>query len=160
MFFGGGGFPFDGFEEEGGFPGGGRGGRGPPKEVENKKMYEILNVTKDATMDEIKKSYRKLAIKHHPDKGGDPEKFKEMTRAYDILYDKDKRDIYDKHGMDGIEKGAGGGGDMSDIFSMFTGGGHPGAQKKKARVKPIARKIDCTLADIYNGKTIDLDLDR
>ena len=75
MFFGGGGFAFDGFEEEGGFPGGGRGGRGgPPKEVENKKMYEILNVTKDATMDEIKKSYRKLAIKHHPDKGGDPEK--------------------------------------------------------------------------------------
>jgi DnaJ family protein A protein 2 len=74
MFFGGGGFPFDGFEEEGGFPGGGRRGGGPPKEVENKKMYEILNVTKDATMDEIKKSYRKLAIKHHPDKGGDPEK--------------------------------------------------------------------------------------
>jgi len=50
-----------------------------------------------------------------------------MTRAYDILFDKDKREIYDKHGMDGIEKGAGAGGDMGDIFSMFTGGGgHPG----------------------------------
>ena len=84
-----------------------------------------------------------------------------MTRAYEILYDKDKREIYDRHGMDGIEKGAGaGGGDMSDIFSMFTGGGgHPG-QKKKARVKPMAKRIDCTLADVYNGKSFDIDLDR
>ena len=73
MFFGGGGFPFDDFEEAGGFPGGGRRG-GPPKEVENKKLYEILGVEKDATMDQIKKAYRKLAIKNHPDKGGDPEK--------------------------------------------------------------------------------------
>lgn len=48
-----------------------------------------------------------------------------MTRAYEILFDKDKRDIYDKHGMEGIEKGmgAGGAGGMDDIFSMFTGGG-------------------------------------
>ena len=71
MFFGGGGgFPFEEFEGAG-FPGGGRGG--PKKEVENSKLYEILNVEKDATMDQIKKSYRKLAIKNHPDKGGDPE---------------------------------------------------------------------------------------
>lgn len=83
-----------------------------------------------------------------------------MTRAYEILFDKDKREIYDKHGMEGIEKGiGGGGGDMGDIFSMFTGGGHP-AQKRKARVKPIARKIDVTLADVYNGNTFDIDVDR
>ena len=84
-----------------------------------------------------------------------------MTRAYEILFDKDKREVYDKHGMDGIEKGAGGGGDMSDIFSMFTGGGHGGgAARRKARVKPIAIKIDCTLADVYNGNTFDLEIDR
>ena len=64
--------------------------------------------------------------------------------------------------MDGIEKGAGGAGGMDDIFSMFMGGGGPGgpAQKRKARVKPIARRIECTLADVYNGNTFDLDVDR
>lgn len=71
MFFGGGGFPFGGFEDdEDSFPGP-RGGGGPKKDVDTTKLYEILGVEKDATFDQIKKSYRKLAIKHHPDKGGD-----------------------------------------------------------------------------------------
>jgi DnaJ family protein A protein 2 len=86
MFFssgggGGGGFPFGDFEDMGGM--GGR--RGPPKEVDNKKYYELIGVDKDATTEQIKKSFRKKALKEHPDKGGDPEKFKEMTVAYEIL---------------------------------------------------------------------------
>ena len=129
--------PFAGFGGMGGFPGGmGGARRGPPKEVDNKALYEILNVTKDATMDEIKKSYRKMAIKMHPDKGGDPEKFKEIQNAYDILFDKDKRETYDRGGMDAIKGGGGGGGGM-DIFSqMFGGGGGGGGAKQKQRVKP------------------------
>ena len=87
-----------------------------------------------------------------------------MTRAYEILFDKEKREVYDKHGMDGIEKGAGaGGGGMDDIFSMFMGGrggGGGAAQKKQMRVKPIARKIECTLADVYNGKTFEINVER
>ena len=82
-----------------------------------------------------------------------------MTRAYEILFDKEKREVYDKYGMDGIEKGAGAHpGGMDDIFSMFAGGGP--AQKRKARVKPIARRIECTLNDIYAGNTYDINVDR
>ena len=83
MFFGGGGgFPFEEFEEAGGFPG--RRGGGPKKEVENSKMYEILGVAKDATFDQIKKAYRKLAIKKHPDKGGDPEEVSVTSKYYSL----------------------------------------------------------------------------
>ncbi len=80
MFFGGGsGFPFGGMDDDDDMPGMGGmggmgGGRGPPKDVDNKKFYETLGVEKDATFDQIKKSYRKLAVKHHPDKGGDQAK--------------------------------------------------------------------------------------
>jgi DnaJ family protein A protein 2 len=70
MFFGGGGFPFGGFEDMGGM-GGPRQQRGPPKEVDNKGYYDLLGVDQKATFDEIKKSFRKLALKHHPDRGGD-----------------------------------------------------------------------------------------
>ena len=83
-----------------------------------------------------------------------------MTRAYEILFDKEKREVYDKYGMEGIEKGAGAHpSGMDDIFSMF---GHPGGggAKRKARVKPIARRIDCTLADVYTGNIFDLNVDR
>jgi DnaJ family protein A protein 2 len=63
--------------------------------------------------------------------------------------------------MDGLKGGAGGGGGMDDLFSMFTGmGGRGGGQPQKKRVKPIARQIDVTLADIYNGKTVELNLER
>ena len=71
MFFGsGGGFPFGGFEEMRGGPRG-----GPKEEVDNKKFYDLLGVPQNATADEIKKAFRKLALKHHPDRGGDKEKF-------------------------------------------------------------------------------------
>ena len=85
MFFGGGGgFPFGDMDEDD-FPGmGGMPGqrRGAPKEVENSKLYEILGLPKTASMDEIKKAYRKMAIKCHPDKGGDPEKVSVFLTNY------------------------------------------------------------------------------
>ena len=113
----GGGFPF---EEFAGMHGGGPGR--PKKNVENSKYYELLGVEKTATFDQIKKAYRKKALKEHPDKGGDPNKFKEITHAYEVLSDKDKREVYDRHGEEGIQSGAG---PMhgQDIFSAMFGGG-------------------------------------
>lgn len=90
--FGGGGFPFGGMG--GGFESMG-GGRGPPREVSNSKYYEVLGVDKTASPDEIKKAFRKLAMKEHPDKGGNIEKFQEIQGAYEVLSDKEKRDTYD-----------------------------------------------------------------
>lgn len=119
----GGGFPFEEFMG-GGMPGG-MGGRGPPKNVDTSKYYDLLGVDKKATFDEIKKSYRKKALKEHPDKGGDPEKFKLITQAYEVLSDKEKRETYDRYGEEGIQKG-GGGPPGGDIFSAMFGGGRGG----------------------------------
>merc|ERR1719359_2241957 len=116
MFFGG--FPgMPGMDGPGGMGGGMRGGR--QKDVDTTKFYKLLEVDKDASEPEIKKAYRKLAVKHHPDKSGDPEKFKEITRAYEVLSDSDKRAKYDRGGEDALD---GDGGDASDIFESFFGG--------------------------------------
>ncbi|MBQ4420341.1 MAG: molecular chaperone DnaJ [Bacteroidales bacterium] len=89
-------------------------------------FYEVLGVAKNASEDEIKKAYRKLALKYHPDRNpGDKEaeeKFKEAAEAYSVLSDKDKRARYDQFGEAGLGEGAGfgsGGIDLDDIFSMF-----------------------------------------
>ena len=93
MFFGGGGFPFPGMD--GGMPGrGGKAGRGR-EDVDTTKFYKVLEVDKGAGDSEIKKAYRKLAVKHHPDKGGDPEKFKEITQAYEVLSEETAKRAYD-----------------------------------------------------------------
>ena len=153
----GGGFPFEDFA---GMHGGMGGRRGPPKEVDNKKYYEALGVAKNATMDEIRKAYRKMAIKAHPDKGGDPEKFKEISMAYETLYDKDKRDLYDKYGEEGVKQGGGGGG-HGDIFSqMFGGGGGGGRSAGPKKGKSVQHAIKVTLEEIYKGKTSKIAVNR
>merc|ERR1711971_1324085 len=76
-----------------------------------KDYYAILNVKKGASDDELKKAYRKSALKYHPDKNkstGAEEKFKEVAEAYDVLSDNKKRQIYDQFGEDGLKRGAGG----------------------------------------------------
>lgn len=80
----------------------------------------MLGVAKNATQDEIKKAFRKKALKEHPDKGGDPEAFKEITVAYEVLGDADKRELYDKYGEEGVRDGGSSSG-MSDIFDLLGG---------------------------------------
>jgi len=153
-----GGFPFEAFEEmHGGGPGGGRRG-GPKKEVDNSKYYELLGVEKNATFDQIKKAYRKKALKEHPDKGGDPEKFKDITMAYECLSDKDKRELYDTHGEEGLKQGGGMRGE--DIFSqMFGGGGRRGPQGPQ-KGKSVQHSIKVTLEEIFKGKTSKIAVNR
>ena len=105
-----------------------------------KDYYKILGVPRDATEDQIKKGYRKMALKYHPDKNKSPnaeEKFKEISEAYDVLSDKDKKIVYDKYGEEGLKAGGGGGGsggpgfhytyqgDPRQTFKMFFGDENP-----------------------------------
>src|SRR5690349_7024601 len=100
-----------------------RGGEGPSVMAEKRDYYEVLGVTRAAQADEIKKAYRKLAIKYHPDKNpGDPAaeaQFKEAAEAYEVLSDPDKRARYDRFGHQGVGGASGGGPTMEDIFSQF-----------------------------------------
>jgi molecular chaperone DnaJ len=131
--------------------------------------YEILEVSKSATPEEIKKAYRKIAIKFHPDKNPDDptteDKFKEAAEAYEILSDQDKRARYDRFGHQGVNGGGGSGHmNMEDIFSQFGdifggggspfdsffgGGGRGGRRVRKGSNLRIKLKLD--LEEVANG---------
>jgi len=99
------------------------------KEVDNKKLYEIMGVPLTADINEIKKAYKKSCVKgeyKHPDKGGDPEKFKMLSEANEILSNPEKKDLYDKYGLEGVRDGGMGGGGGFDIFDLLSGGGRGG----------------------------------
>ncbi|CAM9266454.1 unnamed protein product [Choristocarpus tenellus] len=157
--FGFGGSPFEHFAHAEGMPGGGGGRRGPPPDVDTEEFYTILGLKKDAGEGEIKKAYRKLALKNHPDKGGDPEKFKEITMAYEILSDPEKRRLYDQYGKDGVEQEGGPGQSAEDIFSMFFGGGRRG-QGGPRKGDDDRHKLKVGLDDLYNGLTRRLAVSR
>jgi DnaJ family protein A protein 2 len=140
----------------------GGGGRGPPREVSNSKYYETLGVEKTASPDEIKKAFRKLAMKEHPDKGGSIEKFQEIQEAYEVLSDKEKRDTYDKYGEEGLKEGGGGGqGGMDDLLAQMMGmrrpGGGPQGPKKG---KPMQHPLKMTLEEIHAGKKTKIAINR
>src|SRR5437588_3666836 len=123
--------------------------------------YEVLGVGKTASPDEIKKAFRRLAVEHHPDRGGNEEKFKEINEAYEVLKDADKRKRYDQFGHAGVGGGAAGdpfagfGGQgqninfdfgdlgLGDIFSSFFGGGFGGggARQRQARGNDVETAV-------------------
>lgn len=114
------GFRFGGFGGDDDMPGN---DSAPQQDTDTNKLYELLGVEKNASSDEIKKSFRKKAIKLHPDKGGDPQKFAEINEAYEVLSNPEKRELYDKYGLEGVKNGgAPGMGGFGDIFDLFGGG--------------------------------------
>ncbi|ONI01567.1 hypothetical protein PRUPE_6G146900 [Prunus persica] len=140
-----------------------------PKKSDNTRYYEILGVSQNASHDDLKKAYKKAAIKNHPDKGGDPEKFKELAQAYDVLSDPEKREIYDQYGEDALKEGMGGGGgghDPFDIFSSFFGGSPFGAGggssrgRRQRRGEDVVHSLKVSLEDIYLGTSKKLSLSR
>ncbi|MCL7028209.1 hypothetical protein MKW94_027813 [Papaver nudicaule] len=141
-----------------------------PKKSDNTKYYEVLGVPKNAAPEDLKKAYRKAAIKNHPDKGGDPEKFKELAQAYEVLSDPEKREIYDQYGEDALKEGMGGGGgghDPFDIFSSFFGGGSPfgggGSSRggrRQRRGEDVMHSLKVSLEDLYSGTSKKLSLSR
>jgi len=148
--------------------------------------YEVLGVNKSSSSDEIKSQYRKLALKFHPDRNKSPdaqEHFKEISEAYAVLSDSSKRDLYDKHGHEGVDgrystedifRGAGGnfndifndlfggqgrrgGGGFGSVFeNLFGGGGGFG----RSRGNDLLHECYITLEDVLHGKQIELDLQK
>ncbi len=137
-----------------------------------KDYYEILGVSRDATKDEIKKAYRKLALKYHPDRNKSPEaeeKFKEISEAYAVLSDDEKRRLYDMYGHEGIDsrfsredifRGV----NFGDIFSdmgfggfdsffdfLFGGGGFGGRRRGPRRGSDLRLDLEITLEEAFKG---------
>lgn len=135
---------------------------------EKRDYYEVLGVNRNATAEEIKKSYRKLALKYHPDKNeGDPaaeEKFKEAAEAYEVLSNQEKRSRYDQFGHAGMggASGFGGGMNMDDIFSQFGdifggafggsfGGARGGGRSRMVKGSNLRVKMKLNLQEIAEG---------
>jgi len=147
-------------------------GAAPTEEID---LYAILGVEKDASQADIRKAYRKAALAHHPDKVAPEEReeaevrFKAASQAYEILYDDEKRHLYDAHGMAAFDGSRGPGGmggevNMEDILNMFgMGGGIPGmggmggmggGPRKMRRSPDENQKYEVSLEDLYKGKTV------
>nr|XP_043609803.1 dnaJ protein ERDJ3B [Erigeron canadensis] len=129
-----------------------------------KSYYDILQVPKGASDEQIKRSYRKLALKYHPDKNQGNEdanlKFAEINNAYEVLSNSEKRSIYDRYGEDGLKQhaaggGGGGGMDINDIFkSFFGGGGQQEEEERVAKGDDVIVDLDATLEDLYMGGSL------
>jgi len=150
--------------------------------AEKRDYYEVLGIAKDASADEIKKAFRKAAVKHHPDKeGGDETKFKEASEAYEVLKDQTKRQRYDQFGHAGVGGSSGGGagsnpfegfqgfggqgmhfdfgeGGLGDIFGSFFGGGGGQQRRTEDMGRDVQTEIKLSFEEAVFGveKTLTL----
>lgn len=132
--------------------------------------YEVLGIAKTADADEIKKAYRKLAMKHHPDRNPDDkaaeEKFKEANEAYEVLSDEDKRAAYDRHGHAGVDPNMGGGGFgggagnfsdiFGDVFGDIFGAGRGGGSQRSNRGADLRYTLELDLEEAVKGTKVQI----
>jgi molecular chaperone DnaJ len=136
--------------------------------------YEVLGVNKGASPDEIKTAYRRAAIEHHPDRGGDEAKFKELNEAHEVLKDPEKRKRYDQFGHAGVGNDPGSGGfngfggqgqninfdfgdlGLGDIFSSFFGSGQQSQGNRQRRGNDIETRIEITFEQAIFGTEMPL----
>jgi molecular chaperone DnaJ len=141
--------------------------------------YEVLGVGKNASPDEIKKAFRRAAVNHHPDRGGDEEKFKEVNEAYEVLKDPSKRQRYDQFGHAGVGGSAAGDGNpfggfgggqdfnfdfgdlgLGDIFGSFFGGGFNGSQSRTraSRGRDVETGVEINFEEAIFGTDVQITL--
>lgn len=143
--------------------------------------YEVLGVSKNASADEIKKAFRRAAIEHHPDKGGDEAKFKEINEAYEVLKDPAKKQRYDQFGHAGVGGNGGGGGyggfegfggygqgqninfdfgdlGLGDIFGSFFGGGNSQRRTRQTRGRDVETTVEISFEQAVFGTEAELNL--
>jgi len=131
--------------------------------------YEVLGVNKNTQKADLKKAYRRLAMKHHPDRNPDDKaseaKFKEAKEAYEVLKDDQKRQVYDQLGHAGLEGGMGGGGggahggagfDVGDIFDSIFGGGQGGRREQVYRGSDLRYDLSLTLEEAVSGSEVKI----
>ncbi|KAK5583550.1 hypothetical protein RB653_005147 [Dictyostelium firmibasis] len=163
--------------------------------VKEKEYYDRLGVKSDCTEDQLKKAYRKMAIKYHPDKNQGPgkdaaeAKFKEISEAYEVLSDPEKRKMYDSYGSEGMKESGFHASSAEDLFSHFFGAGGGGGgfnfggggeefggfnfgnmggmggmggggHKKRRKGEDIEHEMNRTLEELYNGKLVKISINR
>lgn len=138
----------------------------------SKDYYKILGVERSASQDDIKRAFRKMAHEHHPDKGGDEAKFKEINEAYQVLSDSEKRQRYDQFGsadagagFGGFGGGAGGFdfsdfGDLGDLFGGMFGGGSRGGRRGRPRGSDLETSVTLSFKEAVFGVNKELQVDK
>jgi len=123
----------------------------------NQSYYDILNINSNSSQNEIKKAYRKLAMKWHPDKNKSnkivaEENFKKISEAFQVLSDPEKKKIYDKYGKEGLENNMNDfdNSGMGDLFSNLFG------NKQRKQTDPVKVQVELDMEEIYNGKQVEI----